>query len=72
MLCSRRSDLEELNKEIAAAQVVRDFVECHLDLVYFFKLSGPTPAWSLFQPIFNILSPSAPERAKIRRGEEEL
>ena len=49
MLWSGQSELEELNKEIAAAQVVRGFVECHLDLVNFFKLSGPTRAWSLYQ-----------------------
>ena len=58
MLWSRLSELEEFNK-IAAAQVFSDAVECHLDMVYFFKLSGPTRAWSLFKPILNILSLSA-------------
>ena len=69
MFWSGRS--KELNKEIAAAQVVRDFVECHLDLVYFFKLSGPAHM-VIIQTNFNILSLPARERAKIRRGEEEL
>ena len=27
------SELEELNKEIAGAQVVKDVVECHLDTI---------------------------------------
>ena len=38
MLWSGRSDLEELNKEIAGAQVVRDVVQCHLDNIVIDKV----------------------------------